>query len=675
MRTSTGTFDTANALLVKFPVILADFNGIVRRYCSQTFGDISANEKKYLLSLTANLGNIEPLTYTTEIEETEVEIQDKDLDVSDKLKDNDFEGRDLTIKAGFQALDETDFVSFPSVKVRHIQQGGNLLSWIFTARDPKIALKDNVFRSMPVSTLSADLAAAGANFTVGDSDAFIDPDELPDAIRAGVVIDNEVIRYTTINFGTETFSNLTKGNQGTGDSDHFEGAEVTQCLIFSNCNMYTALLFILMTTDDGSGHAYYDLNQHLTTPQVSGIGLGLSASDVDFEQIERLGWKYFERGTEYGFRAIGYKSEKGVDWIKREVLEPCASILYTLGGKLTTWIFDFLEIIENYSPVDTLNDTDDIVGFEPPEIDLDNLINVIELHYSIHPITKQPEKIDKWKLTESVTDYGQNQFPFIVRHTNLPGATNTNFVADAILRRWFYLWGNQTGIWDITTHFKNFLVEPGDDLSITHSKFVDLTDASRGWSAKKSKVLSQELVLGIDEDPVFRLTGFTWEMFTRVSSFFTIDKILEADFITGEGIGTAKRALTFSANNTAAKEAEDAFYDDTSSLYQGFIFWIELTPPGAGSGFHTIDLGFHVQDIAGPADFIADSRLNIRYDPSESTPYNLAFMLWANSPIANADRYKVDFFDATATAPSGERPALKFFELWRITLDQEITTL
>lgn len=670
MRNTTTNYNTYNSNNEKNPTIIVDFNGITRRWTYNTFGDISANEKKYLINMKANLGNIEPLEGFAEIEETSIEILDKDLDVADKLKDNDFEGRDVTIKVGFQELNEADFMVFPAQKVRNILQGKELLSWIFTARDAKLNFGSEIFRSMPQTVLTANITDTSTTLTVADSDSFILPSELPDAIQAGVVINNEVIRYEAKSLST-TFNTLTRGDCDTTATSHNDGDLVTQCLIFKNCDLLTAWLFILMTTEDGSGHAYYDLNQHLSTPQILGIGLGLGASEVDFQTIEKLGYKYFESDTESASHTIGFKPVIAHEWFREFIHIPTSTYPILNNGKVSVQSVDYLDINENYSAVDTLTD-DDIVDWESPEIDLDNLINVIELEYDIHPITGQARAIKRYKLDDSVTQYGQNQIAFKIRHPNLDSVINTNYIADAICRRWFYLFGNQIGKWKINTKFSKLPIEPGDDLNITHTKFVDLISGSRGWTAKKSKVLSQEITID-DGEADFKLSGFTWEMFTRVSSLYTKNVIESSDIQLYDDI------ITFSTDNTATLEAADAYVDSTTNIHQVFIFWIDITFPGVGSpsqAWHTIDLGFHVQDTTGPSDFISDSRKNIRYDPTSSATERYGFMLTANTPITGADRYKVDWFGASASAASGERPSLiKFYELWRITLNADISEL
>ena len=45
-------------------------------------------------------------------------------------------------------------------------------------------------------------------------------------------------------------------------------------------------MHLLLSTDDGSGHAYYDLTSY--DSNFKGFGVGLTDSDVDIDQIENF---------------------------------------------------------------------------------------------------------------------------------------------------------------------------------------------------------------------------------------------------------------------------------------------------------------------------------------------------------------------------------------------------
>ena len=634
-----------------------------RQYSSGTFNNITSGTKKYLRSLNTNLGNIEPLECHSEIESTSFEIVDKDLDVTTQLKNYDFENSEATVKIGFSELDDDDFVSLPPQYIRDIKLNPGLLSWTFTARDTKYNLNNSIFRALPKTNLTADITKSSTALAVANSDPFILTSELPGDLESFVVIDEEIMQYKAKTAST-SFNILTRGAMGTIATAHSDGALVTQFIGFQWIDPMQALLYLLMTTDDGTGHAYYDINAFLTT-KVPGIGLGMSSSDIDIETIERLGYKYFEY-IEYGLRIGGFEESLAYEWIETNILKPSSCYIYLNAGKISVASFDYLEIAENYSAVDTL-DEDDIISGDY-QLQLDDLINVIEIRYDQNPITKQFKKTETYKFDDSVTEYGQNQTPFVIEHPNILINTNTNYIADAILRRWFYLWGNQTARYSINTKANNWLVEPGDYLSISYNQFPDLVTGTRGWTAKKSIVLSQT-INWMKNPAEFNLTGLTWEILTRVASLYV--KMVE------EEVDITRTAATFSVDNTAELEAADAYVDFVSGSMQIYIVWVKITPPGVASpttNNATIGLGFHIQTVVG-TDTLADNRAYIRYDPASSIVMTLGFMLSANADFTAA-RLKVDWYAASQSEPSGERPsAVSLYEVWRINLSKAISLL
>ncbi len=665
MRTTNANYDAADTPS-KQPVVIATFDSVARKYSSDTFNDFGANHKRLLRSLRANLGHIEPLEHRSEIEETEFEVVDTDLDVTDKLKDNDFEGRECTIKLGFQALDEADFIDLPTQKVRAIELGQKLMSWIFTCRDSKFSLKDPLFRAMPQTNLTLDHTPAVGTITVADTSIFIDPTELPPQLTAGLLINGEIVKYTAVATGT-TFTPLTRGWAGTTAQTHTDGDTVTQVIGFELCSLPHAMLFLLMTTDDGSGHDYYDINQHLTAPQVPGIGLGLSDSDIDVLQIEQVGWKMGMVDVFNGDRlGAGIKSIIAATFFEDFILKPCTMAWYLKDGKLALQRYDLIDMHENYSAVDTLNDTDDIADASL-KYELDDLINTIIVQFDYNPASGQYAKQRKYELDNSVATYGSNQVPYITQMHSMVIGTNTLFVQNAVARMWLYMWGNQMARWTVTTRLANWLIEPNDDLSLTHSKFPDLTDGTRGWTAKKGKVLAQDILL-LDGQASFELRGMTWEAYQRIAT---------ADFYTKILTGTPDRtAVLFNATNSAVLQAEDG-YDDVSGPISVEVFFVTvtITEPTVGApsqNWQTIGLGVHIQRPTG-TDILTRNFRWIRYDPGGSAVLTHVFGLQVNAP-GDVNRIKVDWYEASHGG--AERPsAVAFTGATMYSLDEGMTEL
>jgi len=701
MKTTTSNYDTENAKAQKAPVIVVEFSGVTRKYASGTYGDISANHKKYIMpNVKITSQTLHPLYEPFAIVgESSFEILDKDLDVTTQIADNDMEGRDVTIKAGYQALNDADFVSLPKTNTKSIQLSSNMQSWQFITKDARKLVNQDLFRAIHTTNLSSaiDNSISTTTIAVDTTAGFLDPTNLPPYYARSTTISGfilvsgrEVIRYEQLN-GTVDFNSGGRGFANTAVIAHEDNAEVIQFWYPSvNIGPHEWLLNLLMTTDDASGHAYYDLAKFDTS--FKRMGLGLTTSEVNILDIERMGNWWFG-GVVHLEGAWGFKSENAIDYITENILKPCGWYLYLDNdGKLTvgsidrTWI-DTMFSIGNLWQSDTPTSTqgvavpaltlgnDDIISADLT-IASDELINQIEVHEQFRPTSSEADIIGTFKLDESVTDYGATKKPFVIKTTaNLANQISENDTTYGYLKNWFYFFGNPPGYFTLRLLMKRWILEAGDFLKVTYNKLPELKDKTRGWTTKKALVLGQRTDW-FSSPPVVELDCVTWELFNKVD--------LETSIVTIAESAIDDKALTFSSDNTATVEGADALVNldgsdgkETSPTTQVCVATIEITPSGAGSGEQWIEIGLHAQNPSGTnvGSPVGNRNFNyIHFDASSSTKFDVLLQFISRATFT-LSTFKVDWFDASAGAGNDRPSAIKFKTLRYFTLQKDMTTV
>ncbi len=665
MRTSTAAYDTENALTEKSPVVEVQFSGVTRRYSSDTYGDISGDHRKLIKRMRTELLSIDILKGSANFGHTEFEVLDEALDVTILMRDNDLEGLDVTVRVGYQSLNIADFVSLPATKLRGPQLKSDYLTWKFISRDIISKLDKKIFTGGPRTTVAAAYTSGGSTIQVNsttDFNIFPTGGGQLDWMRAYIKVGGDVMVYDTVLTGPVRFNNVTNGDLGSLASDPAIGDEVTQVFGGSVLNPMHLLLVILMsgnpnTGDTGDNHLFYDIRA------VDGnnflFGLGLTSNDVDVAQIEELGWKYFEERNERCSFVLGDSPENALAWITKNILRPTGTYLYTRAGMICVGINDWFEVNENYpaSP-ETILTADINPDNSTMKLDHDNLINHFEVRYG----SSWQRTVRVFRLNASETAYGLNDEPHVIESPILSRSANAGWIAAAFARRWLYFFGNTHVEWRFDTFSKEWLFEAGDNADITFDKLPDLDAGTRGWTAMQS------IITGVDvewmPEPKFTISGRSWEIFNRVTGFYTVTKSL-----TG-GAGN----LGFNTDNTNLFDIGDDIEIGLGSVSaaQAFIVFIDLTEPGtATANDEYVSIGIHIQSASEVED-TGDIKTYIRYSPSGSATQNLAFFITSDAEL-NPFSIKCDFFFRSGAG--ADDPTLNFREVWAFELDQTITEL
>lgn len=692
MKTTTANFDSENANEAKQPVFIVEFSGLTRKYCTGTFSNITANHKKYIADFHLNPTRIDTLRNSIAIGKGSFRILDQSFDASDLIISNNFHNLQVTIKFGFQTLSDSDFIDFDNWKITEIQPNEDRNSITFFLEDASRLVTKTLGAFEQNTNLNGNHTAAVTTITVDSTTGFIDPANIPSEIRnyigVGVRIDDEIIAYTGVT--ATTFTGAKRQSCGTDPVAHDDNAPVTQAVVFHNAaasnpfnDIAKCVLHTLLTTDDASGHAYYDLATY--DSNFKHFGFGYTTGEVNIETIEKFGYltNYNSLGTTTDHTNVSngdigavHESINGFELMEDTFLNPLGAFWYTdTTNKVALGTFDSTELVTNFASVATLDDGDK-VNFRY-EIDWRNMVNVIEIESERNAVTGSTIFKDSFKLDESVTDYGENENPLKLNTGFFrQQSTASNFVLDNYLRRWFYAFGNPPARWEFSSLTKNITLDPGDHIKFDSVVEVDLTgvSASRGWTGKEALIEEQDIRLSGGDNPVFdvKYKGFIFNILDKVSGYHTDTTVLEASI--------DDTSLDFTGSDGTALEAADAYVDfGTTQSAQAFRFRVEVTQPNSGSSHHLFKLRPHIQSPAGTDTFAPDSFRYIRYFTGNGDTIVYDFFVIHDDGNVSMDRFKVDAFelrDTSGGAVAGaETPTLKFSQLIYSTLDKAISAL
>lgn len=698
-KTTTANFNTENAKLNRKPVFILEFDSLTRKYSTGTFGNISGDHKTLIDSVAMSSTELDIVENNIRPGSAQFVIVDEGLDVSDLIVQNNLNKKGVTIKFGFQALNDTDFLSFDGWAITDIQPNPDKVSYIFTCEDAGRFFSRNVGDFIQTTNLNGAYDATGGLDIVTDSTTgFIDPTNIPSEIAeyidVGVIFNNEIFMYDGIT--ATDFQNPSRIVWGGVpiNTAHEDDSEVKQVVVFHEYDAVTlqpttplpmkCYLHVLLTSDDGSGHAYYDLATY--DSGFKGMGLGYVEADVNIKEIENVGHLIvFNTVEDGGNSGAVYRLEPAAGFLSRFFWRPLGVFHYIdSDGKVSIKTFDSVEFDTGFSSVNTFDD-DSIVDFDY-KIEWDDILNTIVFRYD-NNLKGSPVEVDKYKIDESVTDYGQGEKIFELESGWTPSNATANFILNNFLRRWFYSFANPFARSMFESLTSDIIWDPGDLVDFTLTDEVDLTGASaaRGITTKKGVLSRQDvsLVGRGDDDPDFsvKYAALLLDIFDKVSGFVTDVTVDEATFEAGESGSGGRKALVFEAVNDNVLHANDAYTDFASTKSaQAFKVTIEITPPGSGTDEHNLfAIGIHVQSPAATDTFAAVAHPAVRYHSTESTAYEVSFYVVNEGGNVSMDRFKVDLFDLretdNAAVGAGETPTFKITELIYGTLNKTISTL
>ncbi len=667
---TTGNYDTENAKTAHDFCAIITFDGIADPiFVSNTFGDIGAEHKKLIKSITYESEEYEPGEPLLRRAKLSFTLTDKDEEVVDLIGGNILLNKEVTVKFGFVALDEADFVTLPTFFVRKMTVSNNTLDHNFICEETSSfdqLYNDTAYKIIDETILNADETAADATINVVSTAAagFIDPAAIPDGVEsAAIIIDNEIIKYT----GTTatTFTGCTRGHLGTTAQIHSQGAIVKPCYIFNES--FTQVLMRILTSDAAGTNGRYDSGITDMGPKEL-----FSSALIDDEQMEREGWRYhaaYEPGGAAGnvcdeeFHYAIFE-ETPIKTIINDLFKPFhASLFKNTDGELSVRVMDLPVILEEVS-ANTLDDNNnDLNGMEF----LDNLMmtDAVYRHDWDWAANKFLETENDSAILlndESNTAYGTYPKREIENK-----ALDFDFANCSRLfhtyERLVLFYGNMLTKLNVTTLFREWLFEPLDDIQMDSSFWPNYRDSNRTWTNEECTVMKK--IIQFNSPNLYTVTYdlLNYLLIKKATSLFTLETYDGDD----AAFDSSDTDVAFSAVNTVVAEAEDGhatWAADQSGINYLYVKLLIVIPAGADG---EEDIGIAVRGQRFAAAVFTDEMRNstiVKYNSS----WDRTITVWLPAiRINNTNdllRFKVDNYSRSAGA--GDRVTSITIDKWYV---------
>ncbi len=651
MLTTTGNYDTENAKEThKFCAIIT-FTGIADPiFVSNTFGDIGAEHKKLIKNITYESEEYEPGEPLLTRAKLSFTLVDKDEAIIDLIGGNILLNKEVSVKFGFSALDEADFVTLPTFFVRKITVAPNMIDHNFICEetsdfDP--LYNDTVYKITDETILSADETAGDATINVASTAAtgFIDPAAVPDGIEsAAIIINNEIIKYT----GTTatTFTGCTRGHLGTTAQIHSQGAIVKPCYIFNES--FTQVLMRMLTSGAAGTNGRYDSGIPNMGPRQQ-----FSSALIDDEQMEREGWRYhaaYEPGGGAGnifdeeFQYALFQ-ETPIRKIINDLYKPFNATLFkNEDGELSTKVMDLPVIIEEAS-TDTLDDKNQALN----SIEfLDDLMmtDAVYRHdwdWAANKFLRTENSSVFTENTTSSTAYGS--YP----KKNIENKALDFKVADSTFHhsyeRIVLFFGNMLTKLGVSTLFREWLFEPLDDIQVDSGFWPNYRDSNRTWTNEICTIMKKIIQFNSPNLYSVNYDLLNYRLIEKATPLFTLD-VYDGD---DAGFDSTEDNVQFSATNDATLEVEDGqatFSIADSGIDYVYAKLLIVIPAGADSE-EDIGVVLRLQEFDGGFVDTARNTTIIKYNSS----WDRTITVWIpclKKVTETILRFKVDWFSSSA---------------------------
>lgn len=681
MRTASANYNTYNALAYKKPVFAVEFSGINTKFVSDVFADIGSppggiTYKKYLKNVRFNQGELDIFTPSYISGTYVVSIIDIDDEVVAFLNSASIFDLVVTIKLGFQEIDYDDFVNLTTggARVKDYYLNADLLTWDIQCRDGLIDLLDKNIGTNDSDVIVVD-SFLSTNFTIADTVIDVNDtavysvladltNNLDNRVFPVVKIDSEIFRYDTSGGGNLTTITAARGNTAAANHTAALTTTVKKGLGFS-CDPCRIFLHLAMSTTAGT-NGRYDFDSDVNFSGSGGspklLEIGLTSSQVNVENIERLGWRLFNY-VEYD--TIPYRfyfaaeQFNFLDHVQNILLKPHGLFLMIRDGKIDIGSNDYLNFFENFSADDTFDsgiiESVNSLGHNT----FDEVVSNARVFYNFNHATEDFNAYVDITHNSNADTFYPSAKSLSINHY---GLDNTDYDAD-LVKHWleyrFLAFADIATIINLNANHQTALLESGDTPDVTLSQLPNENSGTRGWTNVKSLLVGQDFdLLNASFRHTLRVFAMPNFVENEVTAYYTVNKVTEGSI--------DDTALSVSTDETATTEAADAYYDNGGTNYDAdlIIFFIRVTPPayGAGSDNEIINLKISWLDNV-PAIQNYDYKPYIAFNPQASTAFTVPLYLYGASASADTpDSVKVDWISTTATG--SEVPTVEFVEVW-----------
>jgi hypothetical protein len=681
MKTLPANYSAAVALRQQKPVIVVSFLSIADEFfATGNFADITGAYRKDIVEVQITQHDSDLIESSFSRTSATIEINN-DAGAFAFLKNRLVFSDTIIIKQGFSNLVLADFIPIFCGTVDSIGFNTQNDSFTVVASDLTPLLSRPIFLAGYTTKLNGAITNVATTATLVKADNLPDPTTLQtvrDNVKTAVIIDNELILYGAINYGTEGLSSMTRGFFDTAAA-HADQATVTaaMCWLCDPMHMLLTILCTTNTTTSGGKQNAFDLGAPLinAADRRNDWLLNFSKDNVDVKGIERLGLRLWEHKSQMDFAGTSGQGRvfRVIKDQEANALNFISSLLYATGcalvpgpplaNKPTVKVisFDYVNILES-TPVTTLTDADLTIENMSYVSDISYLLNRIHSLQLFIPATgghaldfvwNNANSQSQYFVAERSGDYLEQGYPGEIF---APGSDDVNRFKRRLATRNAHLFELAAKLQLSMPGQRGLTFDIGDlfELNIT------------GIFPHVNEIIARNpraILVGYTYS--FRsgrtdLSFISFDYYGRVHNVtatpYTINKV------TGGSINDSTTAL--SATETATIEAADAFDDNASNFTaNAILFRITITPPATPAGVEGW-ITLKVSSIVAAA-FVAEHRVNkVRVVAGESA-FVVDLLLCCQS-THTPDDVKLDFIESTFVSPQA---TVVLNEVWYIVLN------
>lgn len=476
-------------------IVVKDWDGADRYFAMNPVSGATRSYMVGLKGLKSISQKITPEEGKSSIGSLEFGLLDKNDRVT-ALLSNAIRKKTVELWAGYDGIDESKYIQLTTNLVDDFKLAENLTEYIFNTADIQRSIKSKVFKSK-VTSLTAQLNAGATTASVADASAFLIVAH-PSLGTCGYVrIDDEIIKWTAK--GGTSFT-IVRGQFGTTDAQHSNGAEVTEVIAFQEHPVAIALK-VLLSTGAGTNGAYDTLPSHWS------LGISQSLVKVSTWESQATDWLNF-KSTDltygYQFRFLYDEEMEGKKFIEEEILK----VLNAYAPVGADGALSFKAFAPPVPFVDLPKLDEKCVKVKGKDGGLSALINIAMFSYDHDLVQDAYLKNVEYSDGSSISAHGQSD-TFTVESRGIRSDLDG---ANIILDRWNRIkqrFSKPVPTIQVKAFYSKHLYEAGELVNFSHANLPDFDTGSRGMVEKVLEIVNKGFdIMGGALHYDMMLTGF-----------------------------------------------------------------------------------------------------------------------------------------------------------------------
>jgi len=407
---------------------------------------VPVNNNGSVISLTVNPSKVDLKKANTTINSYSFRINDKNLVISQLLKDNsklliDEEVRIFLGRTGV-SMDFADYFELPTVKVKKLKHAD--ISFNFSAVDSIDRMNKDFFSIS--TTLQANILNNTTTFQLGDVENF------PDAGFG--FLDEEFVSWTGRDVGLNQISGVVRGEFGTVPAAHDFGTQFFNVDEVEE-NPITALLQFLTSTGTATNGPYDVLSD----------GLAIDQGLIDVAEMEGIRDDFFTLQT-FNFKM--YNTGNALKFFEKEVLGATNTrFIVNENQKISLAVLDQAGFDEGSD--NPLGETS-ISKYPKWDVNVKNVVSSIQIEYDFNDGTNKYEQIKTFTTALDENDTVIVEKPLKIKYKAIRESLGGNAIVQEIGQRYLARFETPTPEIQVRSHIDKSLLNVGDKVLLTSSQ-------------------------------------------------------------------------------------------------------------------------------------------------------------------------------------------------------------